>query len=604
MKRSIIYSILAVFAVYALVSCDALNDMIDRYPRDHETEGTFFYDAQQLQSFSNSFYSSLLRVDFAEVDSDIYTGTTISALLRGGKSRTTPSSSKEWGWESLRNINTMLRNLYRCPDAAVRTEYEALCRFFRAYFYFLKIRDFGDVPWYDHELMSDEKDELYKARDSRDYVMEKLLADLTFAEENLPAKTDLYRVTRWTAMAFDSRICLFEGTWRKYHGNTSPVTGEEYAHGADYYLSRCATVSEDFINNSPYTIHNTDNPALDYTVLFSSQQSPSDEVIMARSYNGALMSSHYITAHTFEAKCNSFTKKFVDAVLMADGTRFSDRAGWQTMEYKDEMTGRDPRLAQIMRAPGSHRYESDSLLVADMSQTFNGFQPLKFAVSVNTVAFASAYSDNDIPIIRAGEIYLNYAEAQAERSDRELTDADITLSIHPIRKRAGMPDMPSIAVMDANPDNAYMGSAKYGYSNVTGPHKGTILEIRRERMVELIEEGDLRWYDLMRWKEGKCVEQDMYGMYISAPGEKDLDGDGSSDVLFYTGTLPPGTTLPAFKIGEGTLILTSGDSGYINPFTTKCTFDEERDYLFPVPLGEITINNNLLQNPGWKDIDR
>ena len=48
---------------------------------------------------------------------------------------------------------------------------------------------------------------------------------------------------------------------------------------------------------------------------------------------------------------------------------------------------------------------------------------------------------------------------------------------------------------------------RYKYSaplKVTGDNKGVILEIRRERRIELVMEG-FRMNDLMRWKEGHLL---------------------------------------------------------------------------------------------------
>ena len=137
----------------------------------------------------------------------------------------------------------MLDNIHRCDNESVRIKYTAVARFFRAYFYFLKVRDFGDVPWYDHELSVTEKDELYKARDSRDFVMTKMIEDIDYAIRYLPDEANAYRVTKWTALAFKSRFCLFEGTWRKYHGNGN------MAHDADYYLKQAEDAALQKLND-------------------------------------------------------------------------------------------------------------------------------------------------------------------------------------------------------------------------------------------------------------------------------------------------------------------------------------------------------------------
>ena len=41
-----------------------------------------------------------------------------------------------------------------------------------------------------------------------------------------------------------------------------------------------------------------------------------------------------------------FTRRFMNHYLMADGTRFTDKQGYETMFYTDEVKNRDPRLQQ------------------------------------------------------------------------------------------------------------------------------------------------------------------------------------------------------------------------------------------------------------------
>lgn len=111
-------------------------------------------------------------------------------------------------------------------------------------------------------------------------------------------------------------------------------------------------------------------------------------------------------------------------------------------------------------------------------------------------------SSNDLPEYRYAEILLNLAEAKAELET--LTQTDINRTINELRKRAGMTGMLDMATANANPDPYLDGSIspESGYFNVTGANKGVILEIRRERTIELVQEGR-RLNDLFRWKCGK-----------------------------------------------------------------------------------------------------
>ena len=92
------------------------------------------------------------------------------------------------------------------------------------------MKTFGGVPWYDHVVRSDSEEDLYKPRDSREYVMERVLEDLNYACEHCytsEAWVDNQKINRDTALAIKSRICLFEGTYRKDH-RVDPSTGKAW----------------------------------------------------------------------------------------------------------------------------------------------------------------------------------------------------------------------------------------------------------------------------------------------------------------------------------------------------------------------------------------
>lgn len=164
-----------------------------------------------------------------------------------------------------------------------------------------------------------------------------------------------------------------------------------------------------------------------------------------------------------------------------------------------------------------------------------------------------------------------------------------------IRKRAGMPDMKT-----GNSVDPFLISQDFGYSNCKD---GDILEIRRERGIELFMEHR-RYYDLMRWKEGKCINQPIYGIYVNGAGGIDFTGDGREDVVFYAngGSKPAvGAGVQTYEIGKD-IILSQDSKGYsCNHHTQdRKPFDENRDYLYPIPTNELSLNPNLTQNPGWK----
>ena len=515
--------------------------------------------------------------------------------------RTVPTSGGGWNWEYLRAVNFYLSHSVRCDDVDAREHFDGIARFFRAYFYFEKVKRFGEVPWFDRELSSTDP-ELFRPRDSRDFIMDKILDDLTYAINNISDKKDLYNVTHWTALALKSRICLFEGTYRKYHG----------IPGYEKFLDECATASKLFIDNAPYAIYKTG--AQPYRDLFSSMNAIEEEVILARDYDRAQNVMHEANANTLSPTYGrpGMNKKIVNSYLMTNGDRFTDQPGYETMQYYDEMQNRDPRLTQTVVGPGYMRINSDKVESPNFSSSTTGYQIIKWVTDASGDGYMG--SSNDYILFRAAEVYLNYAEAKAELGT--LTQDDLKISIKKIRDRVGMPNIDMDAA-NANPD-PYLCALESGYQNVTGPNKGVILEIRRERTIELLLEG-FRYYDIIRWKEGKIFEQPYKGMYFpgltKGSGENRYDvfdmNDGTVgdkekvDICIYTGKKPSVKNIRKFyKLGDE-FVLTDGDKGNIICHDIEKEprqWREDRDYLYPIPTQERLLSNGTLsQNPNWDD---
>lgn len=596
MKNRNIFIALALFA--GLSSCD---DWIDKSPLSEIEEGNYFKTETDLQLFSNGFYNSILNKSPYDDQSDVYVQQELSDEMLGGENRIVPASGGGWSWTALRSVNTLLGNVDKCEDAEAAVKYTALARFFRAYFYYDKVKRFGDVPWYDKELFSDDPD-LYKARDSRELVMTNMLADIDYAIENLPTKEEEtsspFRVNRWAALALKSRFCLYEGTYRKYHNLT--LEGHDYA----YYLQQAADAAEELINSGEYHLYSTDNPEEDYLMLFAEEDANPDEYILAIKFDYGMSVYHNATAHTLVPTQGrpGLTRKLVNTYLMKDGTRFTDREGWETMTFTEEVKDRDPRLAQSIRTPGYHRIGQTDILAPDLSVSVTGYQPIKYVQDPSASGGQVDRNDRstcDLPVFRLAEVMLNFAEAKAELGT--LTQEDLDKSVNEIRDRVGMPHL-DMAQANANPDS-YLSSADYGYTNVAGSNQGVILEIRRERAIELTQEG-FRFDDLVRWKAGACINQSIMGMYFPGAGEYDLSGDGQIDVVLYDegDTEPEVPDAQVYQIGSD-IILSEGDHGYVDYHhdIVRTAFNEERDYLYPIPINERSLNPNLTQNPGWND---
>ena len=594
-KNIILYSFIALLSGTA-----GCSDMLDEYPLDAISPETYYNNADELRSATNQFYGMFPGAASGYTESaDVVCIFNLPAEVQG--IRTVPTSGGGWNWEYLRAVNFYLSHSVRCDDVDAREHFDGIARFFRAYFYFEKVKRFGEVPWFDRELSSTDP-ELFRPRDSRDFIMDKILDDLTYAINNISDKKDLYNVTHWTALALKSRICLFEGTFRKYHG----------IPGYEKFLNECATASKLFIDNAPYAIYQTG--AQPYRDLFSSMNAIEEEVILARDYDRSQNVMHEANANTLSPTYGrpGMNKKIVNSYLMTNGDRFTDQPGYETMQYYDEMQNRDPRLTQTVVGPGYMRINSDAVSSPNFGASTTGYQITKWVTDASGDGYLG--SSNDYILFRAAEVYLNYSEAKAELGT--LTQEDLKISIKKIRDRVGMPNIDMDAA-NANPD-PYLCALESGYQNVTGPNKGVILEIRRERTIELLLEG-FRYYDIIRWKEGKVFEQPYKGMYF--PGLTQGSGDNRYDVFdmndgtvgdkekvdicIYTGKKPSVKNIRKFyKLGDE-FVLTDGDKGNIICHDIEKEprqWREDRDYLYPIPTQERLLSNGTLsQNPNWND---
>jgi len=567
------------------ISCN--DSFLDRYPIAEISPENSFKTADDLRLYTNGFYEQLPSIRNI-IDADLKTDNVLYSSIpeeQRSHERILPSEtgSGGWDWEDLREINLFFDNYQRCTDEAGRDKYEGVARFFRAWFYFDKVKRFGDVPWYETVIQTGDTDLLYKARDSREFVVSKIIQDLEIAVDKLGDERASDQVTRWTALALLSRVCLYEGTFRKYHTELG-------IQGSDTLLQKAYEAAGRVMDESGYTLYSTGNPDTDYRDLFASTLKE-DEVILGRRYSLTLNQMHnvnyYLTSRT--QRDIGLTKDLVDSYLQLNGMPFTSKTGYATMEFYDEMQSRDRRLAQTIRSLGYQRIGGTATLLPDFAATMTGYQLCKFLSDETQDGDGASYQD--VAFIRYAEVLLNYAEAKAELGI--ITQDDIDRTIRLIRSRVSMPNL-DMTSANQSPD-AVLAAL---YPNVSGSNQGIILEIRRERRIELVMEG-FRWDDLVRWKAGKLLEPHFIGMYFPSLGEFDLDGDGAPDLMLYTGTATSTTAAQSVEIG-GVLQLTEGDHGNLIGFKDNTKqFDESRDYLYPLPTGDLLLNENLVQNPNW-----
>jgi len=575
----------------------ACSKKLDQVPEDTATKAAIFGSEKGMETYANSFYEILPtanNIHQGDAMADYAARTQVPDFLREGAYG--PRQSSGWDWTALRNINFFLEN---CNNAKVSPKvirnYTGLAKFFRAWFYFDKIKRFGDVPWVNKTMTIDDPD-LFKGRDNRTLVMDSVLADIDSACASITAIDDKSRslITKYVAYAFKSRVCLFEGTFRKYH------TEYGLQNTADRWLTEAMNAAKTVMDEAGYTLSTANGNTQSYRQLFISKAPVSAEIMLAALCDPNLSvyndGNWWWTSATYGSRV-SFTRTFINTYLNIDGTPFTSKAGYATLPFAEEVKGRDLRLQQTIRMGSYKRINGGVPQAAPpvFSYTYTGYQPIKWCLD-DTYYDGGSRNDNSISIIRYAEVLLNYAEAKAELGT--FTDADWGMTIGALRARAGI-----TGGLTAKPvvADAYLKTTYF--PEITDP---ALLEIRRERGIELALEG-FRFYDIVRWKRGELMDQVWNGFYVPAlDTPMDLNGDGVNDVVFYQ--QKPATQLPGVTYVNVAATInggvnpqrlshdTYGELNWLNNISRKWN---DRYYLYPIPEADRLLNPKLGQNPGW-----
>ena len=584
--------IILLLATTIFVSCD-----LEELPEATTTKGPIFGNESGLILYTNSFYNIINGKNLHRADamSDYQARKDSPAFITDGNFSANTSSG--WSWSDLRNINYFIQN---CNDPkvplAVRKNYLGIARFFRAYFYFDKVKRFGDVPWINKPLDVTDTELLTKGRDPRAMVMDSVLADLDYASQTITSNSEATRslVTKYVAYAMKARVALHEGTFRKYH------TSLGLQASAAGLLTQAAVAAKKVIDEGGYKLYDGAGTDKSYRQVFINPAPIATEVMMSAVCDLALNNLNdanwYWTSGTYGDKA-SFIRTFINTYLNIDGTPYTNNASYKTMLFKDEVKNRDKRLQQTIRV-GDYKRVSNGVSVASpplFSYTFTGYMPIKWALD-DMYYDTRDLNINSVTIFRLAEVLLVYAEAKAELGT--MTNADWTISVGALRKRAGITS--GLTTLPTVVDN-YL-KTNY-FPEINDP---ILLEVRRERGIELCLEG-FRFDDIVRWKRGELMQMEWNGMYIpSLNTPLDLNEDGVLDVAFYKTTAPTkvsGVTyveVSPLIAGKPNSQLIAGDNSgeltWLNNIPRKWL---DKNYYYPIPTGDIITNPNLKQNPGW-----
>ena len=572
------------------VSFSSCDDFLTRDPQDTVTDvPSFWNNEENLRTSFLDYYtyffpgyrSTWQRADnFAETNVADWTDDNAQEVATLFTKVAPTSDAENWNFKKVRNMNLLLSRIQSSTlGEEAKNHWSGVARLFRAMEYAKLVQKFGDVPYYDAVVGSTDNEQLYRARDPRTTVMDKVNEDLAFACANIRVNdgTKGLTVNRAVAQGFASRIMLFEGTWQKYHANNTAKAAEYLKAAKDYAAALMQT--------NAYSI------APSYKSLTTSEDlAGNPEIIMYRSYVENVVMHSLMSFQNTEMEMSSPSRSFIDAFLTKNGLPIhqAGNTDYKGKEYAKEIQNRDPRLADNIDEESGLRLNGVAAVYAASGYYANRYVNKDL---INKPGGMSNTNTTDAPVMKLNEVMLNYIEAAAELADLgqyTLTQADFDKTINAIRDRQST-QMPHVTLAG--------NALKVNGVEINDPDrdatvKPIIWEIRRERRVELAYEG-LRFNDLRRW--GKLEYADMVK-------NKKLNMGAWINKADYPENAE---ALAKITLCDENGKIVTGNEGYIMPITEVAKMRQmaDKDYLYPIPVDQITMYEThgfkLTQNPGW-----
>jgi hypothetical protein len=573
-KKVLLFGVLTLAMV--LASCD---DLLDKTPENkYSNTPTYWNTTSNVDAQINTLYEQFYGYGNGAAQNGEFYFHTLSDDQAGNtftdwSYKNAPGSTSDWSgpYTEIRRINSIIAGVTGSSlTDAQKANYLGIARLMRAYEYFTLVKEYGDVQWFDHALDPSETDYLYGKRDDRDAVMDNVLTDLNYAVANINDVSSATTFSRSMAQAMKANICLWEGTFRKYRTQADNGKAADVA-GAEKYLKECVTACEAVMAKG-YKL--TTKYADNYTNLDLSKNT---EMIFYKDYKKDVFMHSTGDFTCGSTQISGMTKDAFNSFLFLDGkpaattTYANTDAGFLTKDslicLSKLLKVRDKRLSVLTDSmvfyTGNYYTRAGADGEGSPMQSTTGYGVAKFDNTTCAIAYRNQNNVNytDAPIFWLSVIYLNYAEAKAELGTA--TQADLDNTINKLMTRAGLPGI--LLAPAADPAN------NMGVSNL-------LWEIRRCRRCELMFDGN-RYWDLVRWHQLDKLDSNVHpDILLGANVSVILGGDLSK------------STKTASLTHKGDYI--DGSKGMTRTYSAK-------EYYYPIPTGQMSLNPALTQNSGW-----
>lgn len=574
------------FAALAL-TLGSCSDYLDKKPLDQNSDATNWTSEASLETYAWNLYGNFSGYGSGWSRGQYHSSGMCDDYSADDFSQPTksiPSSSGAWNspYTEIRRANILLNRVDLIPNLSdeAANHWRGIARFFRAQQHYNLVQTYGDVVWVDTEMDIDDAASLNKGRDSRVLVMKNVCEDLKFAGENCRYTTN-NTVNNMCAWAYLSRVALNEAAWQKYHNNNTT--------DANYFYEIAKNAAKKVIDSGKYAIH--ENYKANY---ISKDLTGNTEMILFKAYSYTGEGAKVTLAHSMQGWSNSssktwgLTKSAVECYANADGLPIY-MGTYSDATIEDVFKNRDARLSAtcdpaILCPVGMAYTQGVNSSTAYWTTKFIDFK------DYGTSTWSAPYNTADAPIFTYSEVLENYAEACAELG--AITQNDLDISVNIVRAKHGK--LPALTLVGTD------GVAVNGKTITTDPKNtwkvnNLLWELRRERRSELMCDG-FRYDDLMRWKQGALLDfaKNPDGFTGASKAAIDAYYNAHKSEEFYS-------KIKYDDIINGNFWI-NGDT-YLSAYNTAKNmrvFDENKNYLEPIPSTQIVLNPNLTQQDGWK----
>jgi hypothetical protein len=595
-------------SVFFATSC---SDFLDEPPLSTLTDDGFWISESNVRLYAQNCYTDYFTgYGSGWTWGKFFSGESFNddfATL-GAWTKTTPATNSAWTFSYVRKVNILIDRLERVPMSdEAKNHWRGIGRMFRALEYSDLVQKFGDIPYYDKSLEITDNEALYKPRDPMETVVQKIIEDFEFAAANVRLNDGVLQVNRATVLGLMSDRLLYFGTFLKYHRNNLTL--------AKTCFEKAKWAAGEIIDGKVGTYQIENN----YRATFSSKDlSANKEIIFFRQYETA-MTTHCLMSYVNREPQTGMSKDAFDTYLAIDGLPIKQSPLYDFAKdggkrrFKESYLNRDPRLnytvVDTLRLNGIHSAYSNS-----------GICLWKFLDATANPADLSSLSNvniTDAPIVRLGEVMVNYIEAAvelAETGGAVVTQADFDKTINKLRTRTwNNKRLPNVTLAGA--------SLSVNGTVIDDPDRDPsvspiLWEVRRERRIECMMEGK-RNLDLKRWKKFSYMKADKTNVNTFANPNNFALGAWvvKADYPASTKWATISTKLwdPAVPKNPTTAYVPPTTAGYVFGIWSITSAQNrdwiagdpfyERQYLSPVPLGQIKLYQDagvtLTQNPGW-----